>query len=141
MKANSKEFELKLIRYSNQSCYLFGNLFNEEEFLCDTLEFGSGVQLPVGRYRIESNISNTSSMYPFYIFDNENNKVSSITTADSWIYCGFKLRIESSDIQVGCKLDSSKLVMHEYSTKVLRTLILGYIHKGYTCFINISENF
>ena len=109
---------LLLTRNSNDYCYLYGDIYEEEEYICDTLEFGSAVCLPAGVYYLSIGHDQTKNIQVVQITDLLNNIVSKFVTDNTIMYNYIRIRNENNYICIGTKINQSLLAMSEYTTRM-----------------------
>lgn len=122
--------KLKLTRKNNENCYMYGSIWNDKEYVCDTLEFGSGCQLPAGLYylRLQKNIQLN---YIEIIINSQITECTAKLVKDNcYMYKNIKMRYENSNICIGTKILEPLLVMNNYVYHSLSVMIAGCQNAG-----------
>lgn len=131
--------KLTLKRKSNENCYLYGSIWNDNEYVCDTLEFGSGCQLQAGLYYLRLQ-KNTQSNYMEILINSQTAQTGAKLVKDNcYMYKNIKLRNENSNICIGTKVLEPLLVMNEYVFHSLSVLIAGCQNKGEKIELEITD--
>ena len=124
--------EVRVVSYKNRYCYLFSKLFVNNEYVCDTLEFGNSTSLKSGNYYMSTEKNTTKGVTEIMIFDELFCKISSVRENNNEFYKGIEMRIKNNVIQVGLESQNCTLKMCSYTFD----LLLRKISKA----INYSED-
>lgn len=135
---NMTQNEIILNRYSNENCYLYGTIYDNEEYVCDTLEFGSEIAIPTGRYELIIGKSEDNYTTVVKALDELGGHVCDFLTDTTYMYRNIKLRQETRNICVGAKCVNPLLVMCEYSARLLKLKVLNYTNRGEKCYLLVK---
>lgn len=130
--------EIILDRYSNEYCYLYGTIYDGDEYICDTLEFGSDMAISTGRYQLIIGKSEESYTTIIKVISESGNHVCNMLTDTTYMYHNIKMRKETKDICVGAKCTNPLLTMNEYSARLLKLKVLNYINRGEKCYLLVK---
>lgn len=130
---------LLLQRKVNEYCYLYGSIFELEEWICDSLEFGQGCQLKAGVYSLSPITDTQTNSRVIGIYDNDKNVLGMIIKDNCQMYHNIKLRKENSNICVGFKVNEPLLVMFEHSMRLLLSKINTALYHGESITITIQD--
>ena len=116
----------KLLRQTNENCYLKGVVTESEKFICDSMEFGSLNRLKAGVYKLKISTKNTFNAYGndldnsnsdkvIQLFDDFKNVLSEINNKTDIIWHNIKMRVNNSNI-ICC------LITEDYSIQMRETV-------------------
>lgn len=132
--------ELELIRNENDRCYLYGSLFKDGDFLCDTLEFGSGVELKCGSYTCKILYNYCEIPFCIGIYNETLELVSLFSNNELLKYHEISIRKENANIVVGLRNKGAMLTMCESSYKLLKTYVAGAISGGKKVTLEVKKS-
>lgn len=121
---------IELIRKENDRTYLYGELQIEGEYKCDTLEFGSGCQLPIGSYSIKIGVDKQRQERVMQIYNEDNELVSKFVKDNTYMYHSIRMRYENNHICLGVKVLEPLLQMDRYAAHLIGTEVSGCLSIG-----------
>jgi hypothetical protein len=122
--------KLTLLNESNSHCWLYGRIDLEDEFLCNTLEFGSCIILPPDTYELKLQKDGIYNKMEVCIIDFMGNVKAKLLQSNTWYYKDIELRKETVDICIGLKVLTPRLTMSEYISHLLCVKIAGAMSSG-----------
>ena len=122
------EFEMN--RKSNENCYLYSTIYLADEYICDTLEFGSNIALQDGVYSLNLGIDKTKNETVVLVYDFLGNMVSKLVRNNTYLYKEIKMRRETADICVGCKTSLPLLQSDNYAAHLIIVNVSGSLARG-----------
>lgn len=113
---------LDLIRYEDSNGWLYGRIFNGDDFICDTLEV-SGLEIDSNDlYTLKNVFEAYDANPPICLTDSLGQKICEFVERNTVFYKNIEMRIDSSDICVGARLHCANLVSCEFSLLKLKRL-------------------
>ena len=131
--------ELELFRKQNDYCYLYGSIYDGEEWLCDTLEFGSGYELKADTYILKNLICSDTKQKVIGIYNTKMELVAKMVKDNCQTYYNIKMRKENNNICVGFKVNTPLLEMYEHSFRILSSKITTCDYSGAKSIIHIRN--
>lgn len=131
--------EIELLRKENERCYMYGSIYNGDEWLCDTLEFGSGCQLDAGTYLIKNMIDPVLHQKVIGVYSLKLELLSKMIKDNCSMYHNIKIRNENNYICVGFKVNSPLLTMYEHSFRIISSLITSNDYSGEQTILHIRN--
>ena len=113
---------LDLIRYEDSNGWLYGRIFNGDDFICDTLEV-SGLEIDSNDlYTLKNVFEACNANPPICLTDHLGQKVCEFVEKNTVFYKNNEMRTASHDICVGARLHYANLVSCEFSLQKLKRL-------------------
>ena len=113
---------LDLIRYEDSNGWLYGRIFNGDDFICDTLEV-SGLEMDSNDlYTLKNVFEAYNANPPICLVDSLGLKKCDFVDKNTVVYKNIEMRIASHDICVGARLHNANLVSREFSLQKLKRL-------------------
>lgn len=128
----------ELHRTSNQNCWMYGTISLNDEWLADTLEFGSKIAIPDGDYLLRVGRGSQSNSTVIEVCDNVLNVLAVFTRDCTYYHYNLKLRRESPNICIGMNNSGALLTMPDYSYKLLYMSIQDEIRIGNEPILRVS---
>lgn len=128
-----------LTRKENERCYLYGSIYTSDEWICDTLEFGSGCQLKADSYILKNSMDAEMKQRVIAIYDLQMNLVSKMVKDNCGMYYNIKIRNENNHICVGFKVESPLLTMYEHSFRIISSHITTADYYGEQVILHIRD--
>lgn len=117
---------LTLTRLRNPYCWLIGKLEVGDEYICDTLEFGSKTCLKAGFYTLETKIDKRTNTRIVVICDDFGMELSRFVMHNLTYHQNKWIRQENNLITVGTWTKEFQMKCSEYANK----LLLNEVHAG-----------
>ena len=118
------EIVLDLIRYEDSNGWLYGRIFNGDDFICDTLEV-SGLEIDSNElYTLKNVFEAYNANPPICLVDSLGLKKCDFVDKNTVVYKNIEMRIASHDICVGARLHYANLVSREFSLQKLKRLYI-----------------
>ena len=111
--------KIELKRISNERCYLFGKIYIEGRFICDTLEFYNETTLKSDTYHVKLYREPATKEYRVYIVDGNDKIVSKMVTDNTLHEKNFRIRQKNSLIEIGLKHELYWLIMFSFVNQIL----------------------
>jgi len=131
--------EYTLLRKKNVNCYLYGSIYDGTDFVCDTLEFGSGVQVPAGDYNVFLRRSETTKDNEIILSSQKSEHCTKLVQDNTYMYKEIRMRNENDLICIGLKVNYPTLKMDELIMHRLKTELLGYNNRHEKVTIKIVD--
>jgi len=119
---NSKNQGFELIRYEDNHGWLYGRIFANDEFVCDTVEV-AGLEICGNEtYQLRNVFEAYNANPPICLVDSLGLKKCNFVDKNTVFYKNIEMRIASRDICVGARLHWANLVSREFSLQKLKRL-------------------
>ena len=122
--------KIQLQREINDRAYLYGSIYVNDEYICDSLEFGSGNELKKGIYSIGMLHSDMSVSPEICIVNEFAEVISKFVRNNTQRYKEIELRLDNNLICLGLKINTALLVMDEHSNHLLQVKVSGALARN-----------
>ena len=131
--------EISLQRKENERYYLYGSICEGDEWVCDSLEFGSGCQLQAGTYILKNLICPDTRQKVIGIYNVKMELVSKMIKDNCSMYHSIKIRNENNYICLGFRVNSPLLTMYEHSFRIISNKITTCEYYGEQAILHIKD--
>lgn len=132
---------LDLIRYEDSNGWLYGRIFNGDDFICDTLEV-SGLEIDSTDLYVLKNVFEAyNANPPICVANHLGQKVCEFVDKNTVFYKNIEMRIASRDICVGARLHYANLVSREFSLQELKRLYRSLSAVDDNVYLKITEKY
>lgn len=132
---------LDLIRYEDSNGWLYGRIFNGNDFICDTLEV-SGLEIDSSDlYTLKNVFEAYNANPPICLADHLGLKICDFVDKNTVVYKNIEMRIASPDICVGARLHYANLVSGEFSLQKLKRLYRSLSAVDDKVFFKITDKY
>ena len=139
--SNPGQIVLDLIRYEDSNGWLYGRIFNGDDFICDTLEV-SGLEIDSNDlYTLKNVFEAYNANPPICLANHLGQKVCEFVEENTVIYKNIEMRIASRDICVGARLHYANLVSREFSLQKLKRLYRSLSAVEDNVYLKITEKY
>ena len=139
--SNPGQIVLDLIRYEDSNGWLYGRIFNGDDFICDTLEV-SGLEIDSSDlYTLKNVFEAYNANPPICLADHLGQKVCEFVDKNTVVYKNIEMRIASRDICVGTRLRYANLVSREFSLQKLKRLYRSLSAVEDNVYLKITEKY
>ena len=139
--SNPGQIVLDLIRYEDSNGWLYGRIFNGDDFICDTLEV-SGLEMDSSDlYTLKNVFEAYNANPPICLADHLGQKVCEFVEKNTVIYKNIEMRVASRDICVGARLHHANLVSREFSLQKLKRLYRSLSAVEDNVYLKITEKY
>jgi len=134
-----KTIEIELRRIENCNAWLWGELIIEGVKYCDSLEFGSGIEIKQGLYKLKSCFGKITRIQYIMIFDLEDTFFSSFVRHNNIMFYDIELRLENNYISLGKKKGSAHLINSESIYYKFLKYIENLIENGFQVNLRVND--
>ena len=139
--SNPGQIVLDLIRYEDSNGWLYGRIFNGDDFICDTLEV-SGLEMDSNDlYTLKNVFEAYNANPPICLADHLDQKVCEFVEKNTVVYKNIEMRIASRDICVGARMHYANLVSREFSLQKLKRLYRSLSAVEDSVYLKITEKY
>ena len=139
--SNPGQIVLDLIRYEDSNGWLYGRIFNGDDFICDTLEV-SGLEMDSSDlYTLKHVFEAYNANPPICLANHLGQKVCEFVEKNTVVYKNIEMRIASRDICVGARLHYANLVSREFSLQELKRLYRSLSAVEDSVYLKITEKY
>ncbi len=140
-KSNPGQIVLDLIRYEDSNGWLYGRIFNGDDFVCDTLEV-SGLEIDSNDlYTLKNVFEAYNANPPICLANHLGQKVCEFVEKNTVVYKNIEMRVASRDICVGTRLHYANLMSREFSLQKLKRLYRSLSAVEDNVYLKITEKY
>ena len=132
---------LDLIRYEDSNGWLYGRIFNGDDFICDTVEVAGLEICGNDTYQLRNIFETYNANPPICLVDSLGMKVCDCVDKNTIVYKNIEMRIASHDICVGVRLHHANLVSREFSLQKLKRLYRSLSAIDDNVYLKITEKY
>ena len=137
----SPKIVLDLIRYEDSNGWLYGRIFNGNDFICDTLEV-SGLEIDSSDlYTLKNAFEAYNANPPICLVDSLGLKICDFVDKNTVVNKNIEMRIASHDICVGARLHNANLMSREFSLQKLKRLYRSLSAVEDNVYLKITEKY
>jgi hypothetical protein len=138
---NEKSQDFELIRYEDNHGWLYGRIFNGDDFICDTVEV-SGLEVAGNEtYQLQNIFEPYNANPPICLVDHLGKKVCEFVDKNTVVDKNIEMRVASRDICVGARLHYANLVSCEFSLQKLKRLYRSLSAVEDNVYLKITEKY
>lgn len=130
---------LDLFLKSNENCYMYGSIYIGDEYVCDTLQFGSDMVLKPDIYVIDIAVDIKLNERYMTISDYMGNVISRFIKKPTFMYKNIEMRVNDNKICLGTKINHPLLTMCDFSTRYLGLKVAGCVSTGEVVYLVIHD--
>ena len=139
--ANPGQIILDMVRYEDSHGWLYGRIFNGDDFVCDTLEV-SGLEIDsTGLYVLKIDFEPYNANPPICLVDSLGLKICDFVDKNTVVYKNIEIRIASHDICIGVRLHYANLVSREFYLQKLKRLYRSLSAVDENVYLKITEKY
>lgn len=132
---------LDMIRYEDNHGWLYGRIFNGDDFICDTVEV-AGLEICGNEtYQLRNVFEAYNANPPICLVDSLGLKACDFVDKNTVVYKNIEMRIASRDICVGARLHYANLVSREFSLQKLKRLYRSLSAVDENVYLKITEKY
>lgn len=137
----SPKIVLDMIRYEDSHGWLYGRIFNGDDFICDTVEV-AGLEICGNEtYQLRNVFEAYNANPPICLVDSLGLKICDFVDKNTLVYKNIEMRIASHDICVGARLHYANLVSREFSLQKLKSLYRSLSAIDDNVYLKITEKY
>lgn len=121
----SKILRLRMVKKENRFGWVYGSMYQGEDYLCDTLEVAGSQEIALGEYFIRPAIETISGREYIAVEDQVGDEVTKIIWKNTEYNNKIECRLTENHIAVGSRINEPNLVTREYLFNILRRFILA----------------
>lgn len=135
----TKNLQIDFSRLENSRGWIYGQLWFDGEFICDTLEIDHEKLITKGIYKLQVIKKEFTNLLEIAIVNDEKLELTRIVTENTVFQKGIRIRNNNNFITIGNKANFPLLRMSEICMHNVVDIVKMYTYKGYEIEFKVTD--